>query len=120
MGISERMSIFFQSISLVFTALVISFQYSWRLTLVTSSGLLAIVGFYAVTLPKLVKLLKDVEEADRMASSVASETFSSVRMVAACGAEDKMENRHSTWVEESRRRGMLLSPLVALQQAPGK
>lgn len=118
-GISERISMFFQGISLVITALIIAFHYSWQLTMVTSSGLLFIVVFYAFTVPKLVRMLKEVEDADRMSNSIASEVFSSIRMVAACGAEQKMKRRYASWVEESKRRGVLMSPLVAMQQSPG-
>ena len=119
-GISEKMSMFLQSTSLVITALIISFHYSWVLTLVTSTGLLFIVVFYCVTIPYLVKGLKEVEHADRMSSSIASEVFSSIRMVAACEAEGKMAMRYAGWVQESRRRGLLMSPLVAIQQSPGE
>jgi ATP-binding cassette subfamily B (MDR/TAP) protein 1 len=118
LGISEKLSMFLQSTSLVITALVIAFHYSWRLTLVTSSGLLFIVVFYACTIPKLVRMLKEVEHTDRMSSSLASEVFSSIRMVAACGAESKLAEAYGEWVQESRRRGLLMSPLVAMQQAP--
>jgi ATP-binding cassette, subfamily B (MDR/TAP), member 1 len=119
-GISEKLSMLLQSVSLVVTALVIAFYYNWQLTLVTGSGLLFIMVFYCCTIPFLVKGLKEVENADRMSASVASEVFESIRMIAACGAEEKMTKKYSAWVEESRRVGFLLSPLVAIQQAPGK
>jgi ABC-type bacteriocin/lantibiotic exporter with double-glycine peptidase domain len=119
-GISEKLSMLLQSCSLVVTALIIAFHYNWLLTLITSSGLLFIVIFYCCTIPFLVKGLKEVEHADRMSSSIASETFGSIRMVAACGAEEKMARSYSAWVDESRRRGFRLSPLVATQQAPGQ
>jgi ATP-binding cassette subfamily B (MDR/TAP) protein 1 len=109
---------FLQSFSLVITALIIAFEYSWLLTLVTGSGLLFIVVFYACTIPRLVRMMKEVEHADRMSSSLSSEAFSSVRMVAACGAERKIADRYAGWVNESKRRGLLMSPLVAIQQAP--
>ena len=118
-GISEKLSIFLQNISLVTTALIIGFRYSWLLTLVTSSGLLFIVISYCVTVPFLTKMFTEVEHADRMSSSIASEVFSSIRMIAACGAESKMARRYAAWVEESRRRGVLMSPLMAMQHAPG-
>ncbi|EDN97072.1 hypothetical protein SS1G_02000 [Sclerotinia sclerotiorum 1980 UF-70] len=53
-----------------------------------------------------------------VSSSIASEVFSSIRMVVACEAEGKMAKRYAAWVKESRRRGLLMSPLVAVQQAP--
>ncbi|RDW89223.1 p-loop containing nucleoside triphosphate hydrolase-14 [Coleophoma cylindrospora] len=118
MGISEKLSMLLQSTSMVLTALIVAFQYSWLLTLVTSTGLLFIIVFYCVTIPVLVKMTKEVEHADRMSSSIASEVFGSIRMVAACEAEGKMAKRYSGWVLESRRRGLLMSPLVAIQQAP--
>lgn len=120
LGISEKLSMLLQSTSLVITALIISFHYSWVLTLVTSSGLLFIVVFYSFTIPHLVRMLKEVEHADRMSSSIASEVFGSIRMIAACEAEDKMASRYSGWVQESKRRGLLMSSLVAIQQSPGQ
>lgn len=107
-----------QSVSLVITAVIIAFHYSWQLTMVTSTGLFFIAGFYAWTLPKLVQKLKEVEDADRISSSVASEAFSCIRMVTACGAEEKVARNYSTWVEESRKRGLMMSSIVAIQQAP--
>ena len=118
-GISERLSMLLQSFSLVITAVVISFIYSWSLTLVTSSGLVFIAVFYSVTIPFLVKMMKEVEHSDRKASAIASEVFSSIRMVAACGAESKMAKRYAGWVEESGRRGLLMSSMVGIHQAPG-
>jgi ATP-binding cassette subfamily B (MDR/TAP) protein 1 len=119
-GISEKLSMLLQSLSLVVTAMIIAFYYNWVLTLVTSSGLLFIVIFYGVTIPFLVKMLKEVEHADQMSASIASEVFSSIRMVVACEAEEKMAKRYAGWVQESRRRGLLMSPLVAIQQSPGE
>ena len=119
-GISEKLSIFLQSTSSVVTALIIAFYYSWLLTLVTSSGLLFIVVVYFITIPALAKMMKGVEHADRMSSSIASEAFGSIRMVTACEAGPKMAKRYAAWVEESQRRGLRMSPLVAVQQASGK
>ncbi|KAK4162825.1 hypothetical protein QBC43DRAFT_345662 [Cladorrhinum sp. PSN259] len=117
-GISEKLSAFLQSASTVISALVIALCYSWSLTLITASGLLLITIVYAATTPFLVKLMNEVQHADIQASTTANEMFSSIRMVAACGAEEKMANRYAGWVDESRRRGLKMAPLVAVQQAP--
>lgn len=119
-GISEKLSMFLQSATLIATAIIIAFYYDWLLTLVTSSGLLFILIFYIFTVPLLAKKMKEVEAADTISSSIASEVFSSIRMVVACEAEGKMARRYSRWVKESQRRGMLMTPLVALHQAPGQ
>lgn len=119
-GISEKLSAFLQSISTVIAAFVIAITYSWSLTLITSSGLVLIMVVYAATTPFLVKRLNDVQYADIQASTVANEILSSMRMIAACGAQGKMAKRYIRWVDESRHRGLKMSPIIALQQAPGK
>lgn len=119
-GISEKLSTLLQNISLVCTAFIVALYYSWILTIVTSSGFLIIVVLYFRTVPRLVKAMADVEQADRTSSSIASEAFSSIRMVAACEAEGKMAERHAEWVGESKSRGLLMSPILAMQQAPSK
>jgi ABC-type multidrug transport system fused ATPase/permease subunit len=120
MGISEKLSALFQSVSTVVSAFIIAMCYSWSLALVTSSGLLLIIIVYAVTTPFLVKLLNEVQHADIQASTAANEIFGSVRMVTACGAEHKIAKRYAKWVDESRRRGLKMAPFVAMQQAPGE
>ena len=120
LGISEKLSQLLECFSLIVSALVISFGYSWKLVLVTSTGLIFIVIVYAMTASYFIKLLDEVQEADMTASAIANEIFNSVRMVSACGAELKMEEKYAKWVHEGRRRGLKMPPLIALQQAPGK
>lgn len=119
-GISEKLAIVIQTLSMVATALIVAYTHSWKLSLVTSSGLLLITICYSITIPFLVKNMRQVEDANIKASAVASEAFASIRMVAACGAELKMVERYRTWVEEARRRGLGLSGIVAVQQATSK
>jgi ABC-type multidrug transport system fused ATPase/permease subunit len=119
-GISEKLSALLQSTSTVVSAFIIAMSYSWSLALITSSGLLLIIITYAATTPFLVRRLNEVQHADIQASTTANEIFSSIRMVAACGADEKMAGRYATWVDESRRRGLRMSPIIALQQAPGE
>jgi ABC-type multidrug transport system fused ATPase/permease subunit len=119
-GISEKLSALLQSTSTVVAAFLIAMCYSWSLTLITSSGLLLIIIAYVATTPFLVKRLNEVQHADIQASTTANEIFSSVRIIAACGADERMARRYATWVDESRRRGLKMSPLIALQQAPGE
>lgn len=119
MGISEKLGQFIQSVSLILSSLVIAFLYSWDLTLVTGSGLVFIVLIYVITTPIMVRVMNAVQEADIKASTVASEVFGSIRMVSACGAQHKMAEKYSQWVIESRRRGLAMSPVAAVQQAPG-
>lgn len=119
-GISERLGIVIQTLSMLATAIIVAYTHSWKLALVTSSGLLLITLCYCITIPFLVRNMKEVEDANIHASAVASEAFSSIRMVAACGAELKMVDRYRKWVDEANRRGLRLSGIVAIQQATSK
>ncbi|KAI0001393.1 P-loop containing nucleoside triphosphate hydrolase protein [Xylariaceae sp. FL0662B] len=116
-GISEKLATVIQSFSLFIAAITIALSHSWKLCLVTCSGLVWITICYCATIPFVVKNMKQVEDANIKASAVASEAFGSIRMVAACGAETKMVQRYQTWVEEARRRGLRLSKIIAIQQA---
>ncbi|KAI1362090.1 ABC transporter-like protein [Xylaria arbuscula] len=116
-GISEKLAIVLQTISSVVTAFIVAFTHSWKLSLVTSSGILLITICYCITIPFLVRNMKQVEDANIKASAIASETFASIRMVAAFGAESKMVQRYRKWVDEAKRRGLRLSGIVAVQQA---
>lgn len=119
-GISEKLSTFLQSCSTVVTAFIISMVYSWSLTLITSSGVVLIVITYLMTTPALVKRLTEVQQSNIQASTIASEAFSSIRMVTACGAVEKITERFAKWADESRRRGLKMAPVVAMQQGPSK
>ncbi|XXG99724.1 hypothetical protein Hte_006065 [Hypoxylon texense] len=115
-GISERLAAIIQNLSMFISSIVIAFSRSWKLSLVTSSGLLLITICYCVTIPFVVKNMKQVEDANIKGSAVASETFGSIRMVAAYGAELKMVKKYQEWVDEAQRRGLRLSKIVAIQQ----
>lgn len=117
-GISEKLATFLQAIATVVSTYIVAFIYSWQLTLVTSSGLLFIVILYGGLVPWVVKAQKSKEHADTQASAISSEVFSSIRMVAACGAEGKVGARFRGWVAESRRRGLKMSVMLALQLSP--
>ncbi|KAI0896244.1 P-loop containing nucleoside triphosphate hydrolase protein [Annulohypoxylon nitens] len=115
-GISEKLVSIIQNISLFVSSVVIAYTRSWKLSLVTSSGLLLITLTYCVTIPFVVKCMKQVEDANIKGSAVASEAFGSIRMVAAYGAETKMVTKYREWVDEAQRRGLRLSKIVAFQQ----
>ncbi|KAL8411164.1 hypothetical protein RB596_000706 [Gaeumannomyces avenae] len=117
-GVAENVAVLLQAVSLVGSGLVVSLLYSWELTLVTGSGLVLIAAVYAATTPMLVRAMNQVQRCEIAAAAVASEVFSSARMVAACGAEAKMARRYDAFVDQGCRAGLKMSPIVACQQAP--
>ncbi|KAK1543168.1 ABC transporter [Colletotrichum paranaense] len=116
LGISEKMGQFFSSLAVVIAGFTIAFAYNWLLTLTTSSGLVFIAIVYAITTPPIIKRLKDVQDMDIQAASVATEAFSSIRMLAACGAEFKLLAKYGILADQSRKRGAGMAWLIAVQQ----
>ncbi|RMZ82567.1 hypothetical protein DV738_g1474, partial [Chaetothyriales sp. CBS 135597] len=119
LGITEKLSLLFQSLALEITAYVISFKYSWKLTLVSSACLLFCALFYPITIPKLLKATQALEEADKKHATIAGEIFSSIRTVLSLGAAKPLSDKYCAWVAESQKRGMRFAPLVAVQITPG-
>lgn len=116
-GISEKLCILIQNVSLVVSAIVVGFVYSWLLAVVTMGGFVFVLLVYSLTLYPLVKKWNKVQDADREGAGSASETISSIRMVTACGAEGKMAERYAEWVKSSTQYGQQMSKWIALQSS---
>jgi ATP-binding cassette subfamily B (MDR/TAP) protein 1 len=119
LGISERLSSLIQAIAVIIVALLIGCIYSWALTLVTASGLVLVVVWYSITTPLIVRRHAAVQEVEREASGVVSESLLGVRMVTACGAEEKMVARYGELISRASVMSKQMSPLLAIQHAPG-
>ncbi|KAF7906504.1 hypothetical protein EAF00_000783 [Botryotinia globosa] len=117
-GISEKLGTILQYLAMLITAIAIAFTYSWALTLVTSSVLLFVALVYGTVIPIVMKMSKNIEHADEKASGVAGEVLGSIRMIVACGSEDRTAKKYSGWVEESRKRTLKMSPWVGVQFSP--
>ncbi|KAF6841568.1 ABC transporter [Colletotrichum musicola] len=114
-GISEKLGVFLEFNGTIITAIIVAFTYSWSLTLVTASVILFILLVLGILLPFIIKGHSQMTKAEGKASAVASEAFSSIRMVTACGAEDRITARYARWVEVARQKGQFTAPLLALQ-----
>lgn len=117
LGISEKLSVLFSSIAMIIGSLVVAFMYDWMLTIATSLGLVLIGAVYYGITPRIAKIMSLVLEQDIQASSVAGEVLNptAIRMLAACGAESKIIQRYSLFVDEGQRKGSKMASLVAWQ-----
>ncbi|GJC92408.1 ABC transporter transmembrane region [Colletotrichum higginsianum] len=114
-GISEKLGVFLEFNGTIWTAIIVAFIYSWSLTLVTASVILFILFVLAVLLPFVIKGHTQMTKAEGKASAVASEAFSSIRIITACGAENRVAARYAHWVTVARQKGQSTAPLIALQ-----
>ncbi|KAK4164700.1 ABC transporter [Cladorrhinum sp. PSN259] len=115
LGISEKLGVFLEFNSTIIAAVAVAFSHNWELTLVTSSVLLFILCVLSILLPFILKGHGRMTKAEAKANSVASETFGGIRMITACGAEERITQKYATWVQEAKRHGQFTAPLIALQ-----
>ncbi|KAI1100496.1 P-loop containing nucleoside triphosphate hydrolase protein [Jackrogersella minutella] len=115
LGISEKLGTFIEYLVMIIAATIIAFIYNWSLALVTCSVLVFILLTVGIITPFYVKGTSKVTKAETKSSSIASEAFSAIRMVVACGAESQVARRFGVWAEEAKRTGQKTTPLLAAQ-----
>lgn len=116
-GISEKLGTFVEFAAQMVTALVVAFVYSWRITLVTMCCIVFLAIVVAILLPFIIRGTKRSTRAETKAGAVATESFSAVRMIYACGAQARMAQRYARHVWDAKRHGATTAPLIALQFA---
>lgn len=85
----------------------------------TSSGLVAIAIWYSIVTPLSAKKYAEVQKLEREAAGFAADALSGIKMIAACGAEDKISQSYGKLIDEMGATSRRLSPILALQHAPG-
>ncbi|KAH7120551.1 multidrug resistance-type transporter protein, partial [Dactylonectria macrodidyma] len=116
-GISEKLGTLVEYTALIVAAFVVSFTWNWELTLVTLSGIVAIMLAVGMLAPLTVKGQARQGMAENEAASIASEALTSIRMVMACGAERPTAEKYRVFVEEAQKEARHLSPITSTQFA---
>lgn len=114
-GISEKLGTFVEYGATIVAAIVVAFTYSWRLTLVTASCVLFIGLSVGTFLPFIIKGTSRHTKAETKAGAVATESFTAIRMIYACGAQGKMVERYDNHVREAKKHGLYTVPFMAVQ-----
>jgi ATP-binding cassette subfamily B (MDR/TAP) protein 1 len=114
-GISERLGTFLQSTSTICAALIISFIWSWNITLVTSSLMLYVLVVLSVAMPLMIKGLTATAKADAEGTAIASEALEGIRLVAASGAQGLVTSLYGDRVQEARQRAQRTAPVIGAQ-----
>jgi ABC-type bacteriocin/lantibiotic exporter with double-glycine peptidase domain len=95
--------------------LIISFIWSWNITLVTSSLMHYVLVVLSVAVPLLVKGLTATAKADAESTAIASEALEGIRLVAACGAQGLITSLDRDRVQEAMRRAQTTASVVGAQ-----
>ena len=96
----------------------VAFIYNWLLTFVASASLPFILIAYSAIIPVYIKIHKKTEHAQEQASALAFEIFSSIRVVVAFGAEERLSEQHNGWLMRAKRSELKNGPLMGLMVSP--
>jgi ATP-binding cassette subfamily B (MDR/TAP) protein 1 len=107
-----------QALAFTIGLYVVSFVKGPLLTLVASASLPVILIVYGATLPFFIKFHKVTEAHQEQASSLAFEIFSSIRIVVAFGAEDRLTGRHNEFIDKAMVSELRNAPLMGIMFAP--
>jgi ATP-binding cassette subfamily B (MDR/TAP) protein 1 len=118
LAISDQLGRMVQGFSLVITAYVIAFVYSWRLTLVSSSIIIFVTGMLGATTPHLIKHYVQILTNNAKASGVAGEVLRGIRTIKSLGAEEDALRWQSKFLDEAQEHGFKLSIWVSMQFWP--
>lgn len=114
-GISDRLGTFLQYLSTIVACFVVSFIWSWDLTLVMVSLILYSLVVLAVVMPPILRGHTTAAEADTQATAIASEALGGIRLIVACGAQARIISGYQKWVDEARRRAQKAAPALGVQ-----
>lgn len=113
-GISEKVALTLTAISTFVTAFIIAFVKYWKLTLILSSSVFAIVTVMAAGSSFIIKYNKQSLESYALGGTVAEEVISSIRNATAFGTQDKLARQYDEHLKEAEKWGLKLKITLAI------
>lgn len=113
-GISEKIALTLTAMATFVTAFVIAFIKYWKLTLILSSTVFAIVVIMGAGSTFIVKYNKQSLESYALGGSVAEEVISSIRNATAFGTQDKLARQYDAHLTEAEIWGKKLKMILAV------
>lgn len=114
-GISEKLAIFVECTTLIVTAFIVALVWNWELALLTIAGFVVVILVVGSLFPLTVKGQVRRAQLDSQAASIASEGFSGIRMIMACGAQQQTVEKYGNVVEEAKKQARATNPITSLQ-----
>lgn len=113
-GISEKIALTLTAMATFVTAFVISFIKYWKLTLILSSTVFAIVAVMGGGSTFIVKYQKRSLESYALGGTVAEEVVSSIRNATAFSTQDKLARQYDSHLKEAEKWGLKLKIALAV------
>jgi ATP-binding cassette subfamily B (MDR/TAP) protein 1 len=111
-AISEKTALTLTALSTFFSAFVIGFIKSWKLTLILSSTIVAIVLSMGIGSSFIVRYSKASLQSYAEGGSVAEEVLSSIRNAVAFGTQEKLAAQYRTPLERAQTYGTKLKMIL--------
>lgn len=117
-GISEKVGLTLTAIATFVSAFVIGFIFYWKLTLILSSTVFAIVFVMGGGSSWIIKWTAKTQESYAKGGSVAEEVLSSIRNATAFNTQEKLARQYDQYLAEAEKWGkkmqILLGCMIAL------
>ena len=107
-GISEKIALTLTAIATFITAFVIGFVKYWKLTLILTSTVFAIVAVMGIGSMFIIKYNKQSLAAYALGGTVAEEVVSSIRNATAFSTQDKLARQYDLHLTEAEKWGLKL------------
>ena len=111
---SEKIALTVTALSTFVTAFIIAFIKYWKLTLILSSTVFAIVFIMGAGSTFIVKYNKQSLESYALGGTVAEEVISSIRNATAFSTQDKLARQYDAHLTEAEKWGLKLKVCLAL------
>ena len=116
-GISEKIALTLTALATFSTAFVIGFIKYWKLTLILSSTVFAIVSIMGGGSSFIIKYNKSSLAAYALGGSVAEEVISSIRNATAFNTQEKLARQYDVHLIEAAKWGSKLKMVLAVMLA---
>lgn len=113
-GISEKVSLTLSAVATFLSAFIIGFVYYWKLTLILTSTLFALLLVMGTSSIFVVKFTKQSIQAHAAGGTVAEEVLSSIRNAVAFGTEGRLALKYDAHLKIGEYWGFRKSSAVAL------
>ncbi|KAI9695419.1 MAG: hypothetical protein M1836_006471 [Candelina mexicana] len=114
-GLSERLGIAIQAISMLVSSFIIAFTKNWRLTLVTSTSLPVLAVATAATIKLDSGLESKILAIQTEAGTLAEEVLGSIPTIIAYDAGKKMVSKYASYLERAKTYSKKRGPTLGAQ-----
>ncbi|KAE8452078.1 hypothetical protein EG329_002244 [Mollisiaceae sp. DMI_Dod_QoI] len=113
-GISEKLGLTLTGVSTFVAALVVGFVKDWKLTLILTSVIFAMVFSMGGISRLIVKFQKESQQYSGIGATLAEEVFSSIRNATALGTQERLAKEYDTYLLKAEKGGFKMKSVTGM------